>query len=150
MVQPGLVLLAALLLLLVPRNTGLPFTQQGRALTDEALRKFYYDLYDQETEPDPSQSHQFDLGDYFDSRPDKKAEEKKSDTKVKCFAAPPLYSTYLYETRLQCSRLPSPPRVQQTGEGSRQWRPNRHSTLYTCIHVLRSSVAWLTVLLCRR
>ena len=30
MVQPGLVLLAALLLLLVPRNTGLPYTQQGR------------------------------------------------------------------------------------------------------------------------
>ena len=99
MVQPGLVLLAALLLLLVPRNTGLPYTQHGRALTDEALRKFYYDLYDQETEPDPSQSHQFDLGDYFDSRPDKKAEEKKSDTKVKCFPALPIFTILMIHTR---------------------------------------------------
>ena len=53
---------------------------EGRAITDEALRKFYYDLYDQENDnQDNHDTHQIDIDDYFD---DSVGDAAKEDHKV--------------------------------------------------------------------
>ena len=55
---------------------------EGRAITDEALRKFYYDLYDQNTDnQDSHDAHQIGIDDYFDgSVGDTAKEEHKGET----------------------------------------------------------------------
>jgi hypothetical protein len=76
---------AAFLCLAVGQIYGRPESYEygeGRAITDEALRKFYYDLYDQETDnEDNHDSHQIDIDDYFDdSIGDTAKEEHKVQT----------------------------------------------------------------------
>ena len=79
------IIAAALLCLAVGQIYGRPEAYEygeGRAITDEALRKFYYDLYDQETDnQDNHDTHQIDIDDYFDdSIGDTAKEEHKVET----------------------------------------------------------------------
>merc|ERR1711872_156668 len=53
---------------------------EGRTITDEALRKFYYDLYDQENDNhDNHDRHQIDIDDYFDDALGTVGKEKLKD-----------------------------------------------------------------------
>ena len=67
---------------------------EGRAITDEALRKFYYDLYDQENDSqDNHDSHQIDIDDYFDdSVGDTAKEEHKVETPEHNFEKPKVFT----------------------------------------------------------
>ena len=82
----GAVLLCLTVGQLYGRPDGFEYTE-GRAITDEALRKFYYDLYDQENENlDNHDGHQIDIDDYFDdSVGDTAKEEHRVETPEKIF-----------------------------------------------------------------
>ena len=78
----GACLLGLLVGLSSARPEGFEYGGEGRAITDEALRKFYYDLYDQENDSqDNHDRHQIDIDDYFDdSVGDAPKEEHKVET----------------------------------------------------------------------
>ena len=86
----GACLLGLLVGLSSARPEGFEYGGEGRAITDEALRKFYYDLYDQENDSqDNHDRHQIDIDDYFDdSVGDAPKEEHKVETPELNFKTP--------------------------------------------------------------